>query len=283
MSTPRGARLQQERAGSPWRTVSEARPRASLRSRPSAKGDTVQRLFLAPAAGHSTPGAGAALPGAQNSAGASRSGGKGWLPRHGQCRAAHGLPGRAAARTRLQCVCSARAGAALAVNGAGASLDGAAAIEQRRAQAALLQTHKSMLRNVHRTVTVSRRCTAACCAVGVRRSARSCHCSERPASRSCRAPPPAHRCVAHAAQRLCILDAGAAAANGVAICVRAAPSSACLKPAPRSNSASGLPAGAIDGRDDRQQPTTSAPRSERRNGCFCARRRRTLRPLSSGA
>jgi hypothetical protein len=44
--------------------------------------DDTRRWLLAPAAGDSTPGAGAASRGACSSASASRSGDKGWLPRH---------------------------------------------------------------------------------------------------------------------------------------------------------------------------------------------------------
>jgi hypothetical protein len=99
---PRGARFQRESA---WSAGCE-RPAGGLGSQlfcPVRRSvDDTRRLFLAPTAGDSTPGAGAASCGACNSAGASRRGDKGWLPRQSQCRAAHNLSYCAAARTGLQ-------------------------------------------------------------------------------------------------------------------------------------------------------------------------------------
>jgi len=92
------ARGRPERRSSGLRPVS---PVSLLQSTRGAEHSDTRRPFLAPAAGDSTPGAGTARGAACNSAGASRRGDKGWLPRQSQCRAAHNLPGRAAARTGL--------------------------------------------------------------------------------------------------------------------------------------------------------------------------------------
>ena len=97
------ARVCSERARSrPGLTVLAPALGSSVVSPPPAKHRDTRRRFLAPDAEYSTPGAGAPVFGAYNSTGASRRRDKGRLPRHRQCRAAHDLPGRAAACTGLQ-------------------------------------------------------------------------------------------------------------------------------------------------------------------------------------
>jgi hypothetical protein len=106
VSSPAARVCSESALGRPGGATSGSQVRASLLSQlvepPTADGRDTRRLFLAPAAGDSTPGAGTAVCGPSNSAGASRRGDKGWLPRHRQCRAAHNLPGRGLPRRRAK-------------------------------------------------------------------------------------------------------------------------------------------------------------------------------------
>jgi hypothetical protein len=79
-----------------------------------------------------------------------------------------------------------------------------------------------------------------------------------------------------------MLRAGAAA-SGAAICVHATLCSACLgQHQSPTTTPPGLSACAIDVRDDRPGPPSSAARSARRSGCVCARPRQTLQLCETG-